>query len=771
MFKQRPLRYIFILSVLLTITFPSINAYFIYPTFTRLLISFTETEAARLADHFKKVVISDDTIMTPSHFIDNVISLQENFHLMKLKVFLNTGETIYSTDPADIGAMNTKNYFIENVAKGEVFTKFVQKNTRSLENQIVTADVVETYVPIMAAGNFLGAFEIYYNITERKKKLDDLIFYSSFIPLAILITFLLMISVALLKLDKSVTRRQKAENALKHAHDELELQVEERTAELTSTNVRLVEEISTRKGAESDLRKAADELRKAASEWQSTFDSMTDAVAIIQMPEKFTLKTNSAMQALLGINIKQIREIAPLACRIFHPDGDPADSDCPLELCVNYKMPASAEVFDQELGLWLSITCSPVLDDNSHINGVVHVVRDVTKRRVAEEELRQTRNYLDNLINSMPSVLIGINSEGRITQWNNEAERFSGLSCKEVAGRIIEEVLPFNVKQMKKLRRAIQKKDHNHTERLVHHVNEDTLFFDMIVYPLQESTAGAVVRIDDVTARVRLENMMVQSEKMMSVGGLAAGMAHEINNPLGGIIQSIQNTMRRFSPEMKKNMEIASRLNVDLVAVNRYMQARDIVTFLEGINNSALRAAKIVRGMLTFSRQSELTMFPVKLDALIEKTVDLATKDYDLKKSYDFKHIKIKYDFSPDLPEVPCIETELEQVILNLLRNAAQAMKENVQIMTEPPLITLETRKNDDSALIIVTDNGPGMDNKTAKRVFDPFFTTKKPGEGTGLGLSVSFFIINENHGGNITVASEKGNGAKFIISLPIQRS
>ncbi len=761
MFKQKTLRYIFALSVLLTIISPSINAYFIYPTFTRLLISFTESEAARLADHFKKIVIEGETLKAPEQFIDDVLDLQEKFHLTKLKVFSHTGETIYSTDRKDIGVINTKPYFINKVASGEIYTKFVQKDTKSLENQIVTADVVETYIPIMSRGYFLGAFEIYYDITAHKKKLDELVFYSSMVPLAIMFTFLLLISVSLFKLDRSVTRRRQAEKALQRAHDQLERQVEERTSELTQANKQLLQEIATKKGIEQ-------ELRRAAEEWQCTFDSMSDGISIHDSNNKI-IKANSALQKLLNIPLMELQN--QNCYQLFHHTDKPINN-CPADKCLHKKRPSQIEKFEPWLDLWLSISCSPIFNENNGVRGIVHVVRDVTKRRIAEEELRRTRNYLDNLINSMPSVLIGVNQEGGITRWNNEAEKVFGLSSEEVAGRMIEDVLPYDAEQMEKLRKAIDDKAPDRVERLVQHIDGETLFFDMIVYPLQESSAGAVIRIDDVTARVKLENMMVQTEKMMSVGGLAAGMAHEINNPLGGIIQSIQNTFRRFSPDMKKNIEVAAKYGVDLDAVNRYMKERSILTFLEGINDSALRAAKIVRGMLTFSRQSEPTMYPVDLGELIERTVDLAAQDYDLKKSYDFRYIKIDCDFSPDLPEVPCIETELEQVILNLLRNAAQAMREeNEDAMTESPLITLETRKTDGYALIIVKDNGPGMDSKTAKRVFEPFFTTKKPGVGTGLGLSVSYFIITENHGGSMTVESRQDSGAKFTISLPLQRS
>jgi signal transduction histidine kinase len=171
--------------------------------------------------------------------------------------------------------------------------------------------------------------------------------------------------------------------------------------------------------------------------------------------------------------------------------------------------------------------------------------------------------------------------------------------------------------------------------------------------------------------------------------------------------------------------------------------------------------------MLQFSRRSGSEMVPADLASLIERTVDLASNDYDLKKQYDFRHIQIIRDFDPDLPPVPCVIPEIEQVLLNLLRNAAQAIYSQ-QDQTEFPRIILRTLQNQVSARIEVEDNGPGMDETVRKRIFEPFFTTK--GKGTGLGLSVSYFIITNNHFGSIRAESSPGKGSRFIIQLPLKR-
>ncbi len=292
-----------------------------------------------------------------------------------------------------------------------------------------------------------------------------------------------------------------------------------------------------------------------------------------------------------------------------------------------------------------------------------------------------------------------------------------------------------------------------------------------MAYPLiAGDTIGAVIRTDDVTDRVRMQEMLVQTEKMLSVGGLAAGMAHEINNPLGAILQSCQNIQRRLSEELPANLKVAEDLGLDLAVVHKYMETRSILQFLVRIQEAGNRASKIVNDMLSFSRRSELHFEPIDLKDLLETTVRLASSDYDLKEDYDIKQIDFSMDTDPKLGPVECDKTEIEQVILNLIVNAAQAMAKQPP-QGKAPKITLRTRLDGDYARLEVIDNGPGMEEETRRRLFEPFYTTKDVGVGTGLGLSVSYFIIYDQHQGSIRVESAPGEGARFIIRLPLRQA
>lgn len=269
----------------------------------------------------------------------------------------------------------------------------------------------------------------------------------------------------------------------------------------------------------------------------------------------------------------------------------------------------------------------------------------------------------------------------------------------------------------------------------------------------------------DITQSRQTQEVLIQTEKLITVGSLAAGMAHEINNPLAGILQSIQVILGRISPDLPANLKIAEECGTTIEAVNAYLVRRNIPNFLSAAKEAGERASSIVENMLSFSRKSEPTFSPHDIGELLDRTIALAENEYDLKKKYDFRQIDLIKEYAPDLPFVPCEAIEIQQVILNLLKNAAQAL---FLMKPKAPRIILRTLKEKDVVRIEVEDNGPGMTEEIRRHIFQPFFTTKSVGIGTGLGLSVSYFIITENHGGTMDVKTVPGKGTIFIIRLPV---
>jgi PAS domain S-box-containing protein len=396
----------------------------------------------------------------------------------------------------------------------------------------------------------------------------------------------------------------------------------------------------------------------------------------------------------------------------------------------------------------------------------------VEDRMVKEEKLKKAmqetvtvQNMLKNITDSMPSALIAIDQDMKILQWNKKIEKTTGISARAAEGRLLTDLLPFTPEEIEVIEKTFRDSIPYTQTRVMETPEKEKRYEDITVYPLVTHTVkGAVIRIDDTTEKVRIEEMIIQSEKMMSVGGLAAGMAHEINNPLSGIIGNTDVLKNRLLTSLPVNETAAADIGIRFSDIKAYAARRDLPLILDNIRQAAGRAAGIVSDMLSFSRMSSSAFSCADLAELLDKTIELASAGHDPKNKIDFKTIKIIRIYEKAMPPVMCDGSKLQQVFLNILSNGAQAMSET----NRTPEFTLHLSRVGAQAVIRIEDNGPGIPDGIRKRIFEPFFTTKEIGVGTGLGLSVSYFIITNHHKGSLEVESEPGKGAAFIIRIPV---
>lgn len=510
-------------------------------------------------------------------------------------------------------------------------------------------------------------------------------------------------------------------------------------------------------------------LREQSEQFRLLFDSASDSILIIK--ENAVVACNkSAMSMFKGDqNVITGTKVEQLLMNTFTIDH--------YDLSI-FKMKASAaasgkpQVFDvsflyrdfEEIEIEVSMKAF------SMANGL-HlqiIFRDITARKVVHRELENSRKNIEGVVNSIPNAIIAIDSQNCFRMMNKSAQDFKtfhgdgvGLPLFEVFGELaflrnlIEESPLDTLTQRKSIMTSLK--------------NGEVGFYDVSMIPSSVYGKGSrIIIIEDVSDKRKMEQLMIDSEKMMTIAGLAAGMAHEINNPLGTISQGCQNVIRRTTLNIRKNLEAADSVGVDFALIKSYLEKREIYSILDSVVNAVGKASEIIKGMLHFSRRGESQKVKYSIEKVIDESIELTYSDYHLKKKIDLKSVRFIKDIDPDLPDIPVIVTELQQVFFNLFQNAAHAMLSDEHRGSKIPQVTIRARREDDLIRIDIIDNGPGIDEKTRSRIFEPFFTTKKFGEGTGLGLSVSYMIITNKHQGEMAVESIPGEGAAFQIKLPV---
>jgi PAS domain S-box-containing protein len=351
------------------------------------------------------------------------------------------------------------------------------------------------------------------------------------------------------------------------------------------------------------------------------------------------------------------------------------------------------------------------------------------------EELRGLKEYNENILESLDSGIVVLDLEGRVARWNRAIEALLGRPRLQTLGRPLDAVFPETF--LEALRGALVLGDHEEIAHIykLHLPSADgrSLIVNVSVAPFQASPGerrhGTILILDDVTARVRLEEQLQHTEKMASVGLLAAGVAHEVNTPLAGI-SSYTQLLRGQMEESDPRQQV-----------------------LEKIEKQSFRAAKIINSLLNFSRSSGTEFERVDVNKALLDVLSLVEHQLEGSK------IRVRRELARAVPFVRGNENRVQQVLFNLVLNARDAMPSG-------GWLTLRTYAEADTVVVEVADTGHGIRREHLRRIYDPFFTTKGIGKGTGLGLSVSYGIVQEL-GGAIFVESAPGQGTTFQVALP----
>lgn len=383
------------------------------------------------------------------------------------------------------------------------------------------------------------------------------------------------------------------------------------------------------------------------------------------------------------------------------------------------------------------------------------------ERDGVQGELRKAQGFLENVIESMPSLLIALDEDGRVTRWNRATERVTGVPPSDAFGKNALS-LPFLGRYCDPAMTVMKTRKHLELFREYMDIGERRFCMNVSIYPVEGGWGtGAVIRADDISEIEKKEQQLRQAQKMETIGTLAGGLAHDFNNMLGGIIGTVSLLQFRIAAEGVPGRE-------------------ELEKQLAMIEESANRAADMVLQLLTLAKKQEVSQEPVDLSLAVAHVSKICASTFD-------KCIEIDVTPAGGPAMVSGDQTQIEQVVLNLCVNAQHSMTimrgEGVpwggrlavaleHLDADAPFCGSHLEAEEGTAYwrLSVADSGVGIDSRHLAKIFDPFFTTKQKGEGTGLGLAMVYNIVQQ-HKGFIDVYSEVGEGSNFNIFLPAARS
>ena len=378
---------------------------------------------------------------------------------------------------------------------------------------------------------------------------------------------------------------------------------------------------------------------------------------------------------------------------------------------------------------------------------------EVARHVKTASRLRASESYIKNILRSMPLMLVGVNKDGQITQWNKRAEDTTGIKAEDVLDKNLWEAYPIITVSPALVSEAMEK---NETVT-IKHSQRGQYYFDITIYPLQgEAETGVVIMIDDVTKKILAENMLIQNDKISSMGELASSMAHDINMPLQSILLDLRSFQYLLSDSSQSTNEIKS---------NGLPEKLD--KLLSHAYEKGEKVASIVQNLQEFARgRSDRKQLSNIVDVM-DHTLGLAGDVLSAPSSLSFTDIQIERNYEKDLPMIPCYVTELQQAFLSLLRHAYEALSQ----VSEPghkPTIKIQMSVGYDSFWIRIQHNGVGLTNEEQLYLFEPFVRKDTPevGYDAGKRLSFAYFIITEQHQGHMAVTSDINVGTTFHIQM-----
>jgi len=490
----------------------------------------------------------------------------------------------------------------------------------------------------------------------------------------------------------------------------------------------LVRDITERKQAEDKIRESRDYLERLTN-------SMWDTVFLVRMPERVIEWVNDSYN-LIGYDSEEC--VGSTTEFLYHNKNGFLDFGDKLRNAIESGKDIlhseqllrrkSGEVFPAD------ITATIIRNRAGKVASVTSIIRDISERKKAADDLKQAAEEWRMTFDSITDLVSIHDKDFKLVRVNKAFADIFSMKPKELVGKTCYQVVHGtnecvpNCPHME----TLETKEPAIADFLEPHLG---IYLEVATSPIFNEKGEVVASVHvarDITKRKRMEERLMVTDRLASIGELASGVAHELNNPLTSVIGFSDLLLARDLPD-------------------------DIKEDLKVINREAQRTAGIVKNLLTFARKHEAEKKLVNINELIQKVLELRTYEQKV------NNIQTNTQFSPDLPKTMADSFQLQQVFINIIINAEHFMGEAHRRGT----LTITTERAGDIIRASFADDGPGIHKENLGHLFDPFFTTKEVGKGTGLGLSICHGIITE-HGGRIYAESELGKGATFVVELPV---
>ena len=377
---------------------------------------------------------------------------------------------------------------------------------------------------------------------------------------------------------------------------------------------------------------------------------------------------------------------------------------------------------------------------------------EVAQHVITAKQLRSSESYIKDILTSMPLMLVGLDKEGRVTQWNRRVEEVSGVSAEKALGKTLWDAYPTMTVVPEHIQQAIEQNKTIHLKQSLRSLSH----FDITIYPLKGTEPGVVILVDDVSKETSAENLLIHNDKMSFMGELASSMAHDINIPLQAILMDL----KRFKSIM----------------ADKQQSGKDKTALLESIysdmSDKGDQVSKIIHNLLNFARNRHSEKQLADIVDVMEHTVNLGKEVITVSDGLMFKQVKLVWQVEKDLPQVPCYITELQQVFLSLFRHACLALQKKMSVDGFEPTIKIILSESYDNMWIKIQHNGTGLSSEEQMRLFEPYFSNSEQADSfdTGEHLSFSYYIITEQHQGHMAVTSDPAVGSTFHMQIPITR-